>query len=84
MDSFKKEKYFAVQNSEDGVYVLQIEDIQKYLNDAIEEEYEFLDAFPNDSWDGNKIFEHDCDGVILIKGEIVVPTKAQVVTKYEI
>lgn len=81
--------YFAIRSSEDGLHINKIKDIDKYLSDLIEDErsLEFLDKFPMNSVKEELINENhflDYNQVILIKGEIILPKKVQVVEKYEI
>lgn len=77
--------YFRISTTEDGVYVEEIPEdhIQKFLLDVAEGDYgpvDFAKKFPNergpDYWPINTS--------VLIKGEIVVPRKVEVVTRLEV
>lgn len=79
-------QYFLVIHSEDGMSITKVNDIEEFLNEAIEEKYEFDEDFPTDKWDGkkNRIDRNSPQAFLLIKGKIIVPKKIEVVTKYEI
>lgn len=85
------DKYYVIQAGEGGVGVEELtkEELLKHLND--EDPYwgsdaEFSDSLPQErygresrSWD-----MRSTRGVVIVKGEIVVPKPKQVVTEFEI
>lgn len=81
--------YFTIEMTEDGYRIKKIsnEKINEFLQLNVEKE--FLGDFPEDSWNETRnemnidIFPEEGQ-IILIKGEIVKPTKVEVVTGLEL
>lgn len=81
--------YFEIRCGDDGLYIRKIIPDEKYFNEIMEEDWEFLSDFPKDRWNGkNDLLDRetypDENEIILIKGKIIVPEKKEVVTKYEV
>jgi hypothetical protein len=84
--------YFVIRNSEDGISITKIDDIDNFLVDAAESNTDFLCEFPEDPWNKkrNNINREsnfnlgNTNEEIIIKGEIVVPVKKEKVTVYEL
>ena len=79
--------YFCIRTTEDGIQVVKIDNINKFLQDSLGET--FLEDFPEDRWNKKRICIDkdnypDEDEIILIKGEIIVPKKVEVVTQYKL
>lgn len=77
--------YFVLSCSEDGVQIRDFSKaaLEKYLKAELEDEQEhtFLNDIPaqdKGSWHAPE------NSLLIIKGEIVMPTQKQVVMKYEV
>ena len=81
--------YFCIINSEDGLVIERVRNIDEFLKEAAEEEYQFLNAFPKGDWNqsedridrNNPIY---LDQIILLKGNIIVPKETKVVKEYRL
>lgn len=74
-------EYIVIRFGEDGPSVDHFTrtEIYSFLEEAVEEEYEFIDEIPKDTWQAH------LDGkYLVIKGEVIVPKAEAVVKQYSI
>lgn len=84
------ERYFKIQNTQDGMSINTIEDIDEFLNECIDEDIEFVKDLFDCRYSESKILESSGENslaenqYLIIKGKICLPKKKEVVTKYEL
>ena len=76
--------YYAIHNTEDGLYISKVTDINKLLEAIADGDYGPLQFYTDIPYESDPNYWEDRPGLILIKGEIVVPKAVETVTKYEI
>lgn len=82
-------EYYAITTGDDGNHIQKIHNIEKFLQECIDEQVTFASDFPVNQWNGKTdgigrdtyLEENEC---LLIYGKIVVPKKQEVVTEYRI